>query len=58
MENQHVITERSLPVRETNPVPHGQERIVTQAERAEVEALLQPAAEATHVPTEVEEVGQ
>lgn len=59
MEEQQVKVENVSTVPKTAlRVPHGQERIVTQAERVEVEALLQRPRITGSVPAEREEIGQ
>ena len=59
MEEQQVKVESVSTVPETAlRVPHGQERIVTQAERVEMETLLQQPRPSGSVPAACEEIGQ
>jgi len=59
MENQQIKVEHVATVPETAlRVPHGQERIVTQAERVEMEALLKQPRPTSSAPAEREEIGQ
>lgn len=59
MEHQQIKVESVPTVPETALcVPHGQERIITQAERVEIEALLQQPRHTDSVSAEREEIGQ